>query len=196
MARATPRFSLTQTSPRTPCVRGNRGWAPCRTLGSPQCPPMPASCCQPPHSGRSYPLPAPPLPPQPPARTGLWMPLPAHPAFAHERVYHAHTHTGTRAHSEYLYLQESPGWRRRREAQGQKQVTCRTDPLSRQVTRGLRPWRDHRPLWASGMGKPTNLRDPSCPGLGPAAWPQGVGVCWAHVPKGSGDVPFTPSPSP
>lgn len=55
------------------------------------------------------------------------------------------------------------------------------------------------PAWAEGLpgeSKPMNLRDPSCPGLGTAVWPQGVGVCRVYLPKGSGDVLFTPSPRP
>lgn len=162
IARATPRFSQTRTSPRTPCVRGNCRWAPCRILGSPQCLPTPLMLSTP-TSGHSYPLPDPsPSHSSPPARTGRWMPLPAHPA-----ITHTHTHT-----PKYLYLQEHPGQRRRREEQEQKQVTCSTEPSPSRMPGAL----DHGgttntfgPLgWAGalpGESKPMNLRDPSCLGL-------------------------------
>lgn len=60
-----------------------------------------------------------------------------------------HTHMNARMHtySKYLYLQEQPGGRRR-EGQEQKQVTCRTDHLSSNNTRGFRPWKK----WLTPLG--------------------------------------------
>lgn len=103
-----------------------------------------------------------------------------------------HTHSNT-----FIFRSTQDSEKARR--QEQKRVTRRTDPVCPQDTRGLRPWRGcptpvaPGEVWP-GESKAMTLKDLRYLGLWPTVWPQGVGVCWVYLPKGS--VLFTPPPWP